>query len=231
MNYFEKTFLYKLYTKRSDPEQVIVLFSLFSMCLVGFRVLYTGNLLFLFLVWNLFLAIVPYFISCRIGRYGHRSSAIGFFLSVLGWLLFIPNSFYIITDLFHLDMNEEMPLWFDLALILSFAWSGLLLGVLSTRQMVKIMAAKMGKHFEGFFILPIMFLNGLGIYVGRYLRFNSWDIVTDPFDLTREMVYLFIHPVRNRIDWSMIVCYSILVGLIYLTFTKLSMVEKEKLVV
>jgi uncharacterized membrane protein len=231
MNYFSKTLVWRIYRKMSDAEQVVILFSLFSVLLVGSRVVYTGNLLFMFLVWNLFLAFVPYVISLYFSRQARHFSTMGFLILSFVWLIFIPNAFYIITDLFHLDMSNEMPMWFDLALILSFAWSGLLLGVLSVRQMVKIMMERCGKNFEWFFTIPVMLLNGLGIYVGRYLRFNSWDIITDPFDLSREMIYLFIHPLRNRIDWSMIVCYSILVGLIYLTFTKLSAGEKERVVI
>lgn len=212
--------LYRIYVNRPESEQMVILCSLFSVFMVGFRIVYTGNLLFIFLIWNLFLAFVPYMISKLLARY-LQCRGVVFFPVVFVWLLFIPNTFYIITDLFHLNMNEDVPLWYDLALILSFVWSGLLLGVLSVREMQKIIAVRLGKSFEAFFVIPVMFLNGLGIYVGRYLRFNSWDIVADPFGLTREMIYLFVHPLRNRIDWSMILCYGVLVGLIYITFNKL----------
>lgn len=138
------------------------------------------------------------------------------------WLLFIPNSFYIITDLFHLDMNADVPLWYDLALLLSFAWSGLLFGILSVREMEKLFESSFNKKFDLLFIISVMALNGFGIYIGRYLRFNSWDIITNPFHLISDIFYLFIHPIRNHFDWSMIVCYTILLTLIYYTMKKLS---------
>lgn len=222
MKYIERSFLFRFYTNRTDAEQVLILSSFFSLALVVWRVIYTGDLLFCFLVWNLFLAFVPYAVSKRMIEYVQGKSKWKFFFYVIIWLLFIPNAFYIITDLFHLDKNEGIPLWYDLALLLSFAWSGLLFGVLSVRQMEKLFESFFNKKFDLFFILPVMFLNGLGVYIGRYLRFNSWDVLTNPFQLMQEMVYLFLHPVRNRFDWSMIICYTLLLTLIYFTIKKLS---------
>jgi uncharacterized membrane protein len=119
-------------------------------------------------------------------------------------------------------MNETVPLWYDLALLLSFAWSGILFGILSVRQMEKLFEKHFSKKFDLLFILPVMALNGFGIYIGRYLRFNSWDVITNPLQLIQDIIYLFIHPLRNRFDWSMIVCYTLLLTLIYYTMKKLS---------
>jgi uncharacterized membrane protein len=114
------------------------------------------------------------------------------------------------------------PFWYDLMLILSFVWNGILLGILSVRQMEKIIAAKWQVKTEVYFIYPVMFLNALGVYIGRYLRFNSWDVVTNPFQLASDIIYLFVHPVQNRFDWSMILCYSLFMTLVYITMKKLS---------
>jgi uncharacterized membrane protein len=140
--------------------------------------------------------------------------------SLIMWLLFIPNTFYIITDLFHLDQNGEVPLWYDLALLLSCAWNGLLFGILSVRTIEKWIERYINKKFDLLFIYPVMVLNAFGVYLGRYLRFNSWDVVTNPFRLMRDIIYLIIHPLRNRYDWSMILCYSVLMTLMYITFKK-----------
>lgn len=221
MKYLQRNFLFRFYFNRTDAEQILILCSLFSVGLMMFRIFYTGHLLFAFLVWNLFLAYVPYALSNRMGCLSIKTKW-KFLVYAFVWLLFIPNAFYIITDLFHLDMNEEVPLWYDLALLLSFAWSGLLFGILSVRQMEKVFEENFNKKFDLLFILPIMALNGFGVYVGRYLRFNSWDVITSPFQLINDIVYLFIHPIRNRFDWSMIICYTMLLTLIYYTMKKLS---------
>lgn len=224
MKYLERNFLFRFYASRTAAEQIVLLSSLFSVALMSFRIVYTGSLLFVFLIWNLFLAYVPYVLSKRMNSYVQGKSKWKFFSVVFIWLLFIPNAFYIITDLFHLDMNQQVPLWYDLALLLSFAWSGLLFGIVSVRQMEKLFETYFNKKFDLLFILPVMALNGFGVYVGRYLRFNSWDVFVNPLQLIGDIVYLFIHPLRNRFDWSMIVCYSVLMTLIYLTIKKLSKV-------
>lgn len=223
MKFLQRIFLIRFYFSRNDAEQILILCSLFSMGLMIFRIIYTGHFLFAFLAWNLFLAFVPYFISGKMSKVPTRSKW-KFILSALVWLLFIPNAFYIITDLFHLDMNKDVPLWYDLVLLLSFAWTGLLFGIVSVRQMEKLFEKNFKKRFDLLFLFPVMALNAFGVYVGRYLRFNSWDVLTNPFQLIQDIVYLFTHPIRNRFDWSMIVCYTILLMLIYYTIKKLSKV-------
>lgn len=214
----------RLMIPANEVSQILTLSAMFSTALVLFRFSYTGDPLFIFLLWNLFLAFVPYAISGWMERKILAKNELMFFISVFIWMLFIPNSFYIITDLFHLPQNERMPFWYDLALLFSFAWCGILLGIVSVRQMEKIFENYFSKKFGLIFIMPVMFLNGIGVYVGRYLRFNSWDIITNPFQLAGDITFLFLHPIQNRLDWSMITCYSLLMTLIYVAVKKLSKV-------
>lgn len=219
---YKNNYLQKFYFQRSEIEKVLILSTLFGTGLSLFRIIYTGRLMFLGLSWNLFLAFIPYWMSCfLLRRNDWIENKWKFSFIAIAWLLFIPNSFYIITDLFHLEQRHYIPLWFDLVLIFSFAWNGLLLGVLSLRQMEKVWQTKWEGN-ELLFIYPVMLLNALGIYIGRYLRYNSWDVISDPFDLSEDIIYLLIHPVRNRFDWSMILCFSVFMTLLYLSFKKLS---------
>jgi uncharacterized membrane protein len=219
---YKNNYLKKIYFQRSEMEKALMLSSVFSIFLAFARVVYTGQLMFLSLIWNLFLAFIPYALTrLLMQRPGWVKNKWKFGAAGFVWLLFIPNSFYIITDLFHLEERAVVPLWFDLALIFSFAWNGLLMGILSVRQMEKLWQSKW-KQNEILFIYPIMLLNAFGIYIGRYLRYNSWDVVSNPFGLSEDIVYLLIHPIRNRFDWSMIICFSIFMTLIYLTIKKLS---------
>jgi uncharacterized membrane protein len=220
--------LQRLYFQKSEVEKILLLSALFSVSLSFTRVLYTGELLFLSLIWNLFLAFVPYAISkSLLQNIPWIENNKKFIIVCITWLLFIPNSFYIITDLFHLEKRPDVPQWFDLALIFSFAWNGLLLGVLSVRQMEKAMEAKFQLRNEWLFVLPVMWLNAFGIYLGRYLRYNSWDVISNPFSLTEDILYLLVHPIRNRFDWSMIFCYAVLMSIIYLSIKKLSITKSE----
>lgn len=208
----------------NEMNRVLLLSALFCVAMVAFRIYFTGDLTFIFLVWNLFLAFIPYAISTWMEKKTVIKNKWTLLIAGLTWLLFIPNSFYIITDLFHLPGNEDAPLWFDLALLFSFAWSGILFGLISVRQVERIFEKYFNPKFDLLFIVPVMLLNGLGIYVGRYLRFNSWDVITNPFQLAEDIIYLFIHPLRNRLDWSMIICYSLLMTLIYMAVKNMSKV-------
>ena len=207
---------------RSEIGRLLIASTCFSCLLVVLRIVHTGKPMFLWLIWNLFLAYVPYLLSSWLTL--RRPTRWRLAIPSVIWLLFIPNSFYILTDLFHLIdcRSPRVPAWFDLSLIFSFAWNGLLLGVLSVRQMEKLARPIIGNYWGGFFVYLVMGLSALGVYAGRYLRFNSWDILTNPFQLTLDMTHLIIHPFRSEQVWGMIACYTILLSFIYQMLKKLS---------
>ena len=111
---FNSVLISRIHSPRSAVVQVLLLSSGFSILLLGARILYTGHVYFLFLAWNLFLAFLPYAFSSRMSRQNLQLSKTRFLFSSIIWLLFIPNAFYILTDLFHLGSGTEVPLWFDL---------------------------------------------------------------------------------------------------------------------
>jgi len=216
----------KIFFLRTEIDRLLALSMIFSIAMTVARTIYSGHLTFLFLIWNLFLAWIPYCISQWL-YYSQRKikSKFVFVAALMVWLVFVPNTFYILTDLYHVgdDYNDfSMPQWFDLAMILSFAWNGLLLGILSVRHIEKIAHEKFRIRHELFFLYPTMWLNALGVYVGRYLRFNSWDLVSNPFHLVRDIADILFHPFSERYATGMIFCFSVLMTLIYLTLKKLS---------
>lgn len=218
-----KTLLKKLEIPSLSLKQWLAVSSLFSCLLVAARIVVTGEITFLFLVWNLFLAFVPYaiseWLSTRVRIMENRAALI---LVLAGWLLFIPNSFYILTDLFHLYDSDDVPKWFDLLLIFSFAWNGLLLGLLSVRKVETILQAVSGRSFSLLFVFTVMWLNAFGVYIGRYMRFNSWDVVSQPFALVSELLNIVIHPFHNKMEWGMIFVYAIFMTLLYVTIKKMA---------
>lgn len=219
----------RIFFMRSETGRLLTLSMFFSCIMVLARIAYTGKLTFVSLIWNLFLACIPYLITqflCSKPQWILKKGIFIFFF--LLWLIFIPNSFYILTDLFHLADRQndyQAPQWYDLALILSFAWNGLLLGILSVRQMEKITQLFISNSNELLFLYPIMWLNALGVYVGRYLRYNSWDVLTDPFQLFRDIANILLHPLAFRYAWGMIFCFSILMTLMYTTLKKISKIS------
>jgi len=213
----------RFYLPKTEIGRVLFLSVCFSAFLLATRMFYTGSPAFIFLGWNLFLAFVPYIISMVMARKRSwvANKAI-FALSFFTWLVFIPNSFYIITDLFHLRHNWSSPIWFDLLLIFSFAWNGLLMWILSIRHMEKLVEGFWGKRHELYFLFPVMWLNALGVFIGRYLRFNSWDVVTNPFGLGIDMGYMITHPITFKNAWGMIFCFSFFMTLLYLSVKRIS---------
>jgi len=203
---------------KTELEYWLYISMLFSVALVVAGSIFSGTIILTFLIWNLFLAFIPYLASGWMQRNTDwNNSRLKFCVAFSVWLLFIPNSFYIVTDLFHLGTFSMIPAWYELAVIFSFAWNGLMLGVVSVRQVEKLINRSSSQRSRLLFIYPIMFLNALGVYIGRYLRLNSWDILTDPFQLFKDISNLAMHPLQYKYAWAMIVCFSFILTLIFLT--------------
>lgn len=208
--------------KRLSFEQWLMLSSGFSCLLLLARMIVTGTGTYLFLPWNLFLAYVPYLITNWITRdISVIENKIKLVLAILVWLLFIPNSFYIITDLFHLVHIDTAPRWFDLLMLFSFAWNGILFGVISMNKVEFIINLHTRKAYSFVFIVLVMWLCAFGIYIGRFLRFNSWDVITDPFSLAIEIMNMLFHPFQNAYAWGMTILYSIFMSFLYISIRKL----------
>ena len=202
----------------SNPVfRILHLSLLFSVSMVLARVFYMGQSYFMFMLWNLFLAYIPFLLSSLfIDRPMLIDKKLLFIPLALLWLVFIPNTFYMITDLFHLNEPHAMPLWFDTLLIVSFSWNGLLLGIISVQQMESVMRIFLGKYTAPIFLYPVFFLNALGVFIGRFLRYNSWDVITDPLGLVKDIVLLVLHPFHFVSAWGMVAGFSTFLLLCYL---------------
>lgn len=181
-----------------------------------FRVLYSHRWAFLFLNWNLFLAFVPWALSSiailNPKIRGRKSSII---LILSAWLLFFPNGPYILTDLFHIRIKSSMPIWFDLVLILSFAWTGLLLGLLSLWDIERILKKRISRKWISVISVVLLFLGSFGVYIGRYLRWNSWDIFRAPFGLFYDISDRVVNPTDHPRTWGMTIAMGIFLNIIY----------------
>lgn len=110
-------------------------------------------------------------------------------LALLGiWLVFFPNSTYLITEFHHLkDDVTRVPFWFDTVVILSLALCGVLLGAFSLLLVQHVLELYMPWALTWALFAGYLFLSNLGIYIGRFMRFNSWDIVANPAGLLRQV--------------------------------------------
>jgi len=168
--------------------------------LLATRVVLTGEFRQLYLVWNLFLAWMPLFFALTTVCLAHTGPQRrwSFFAAATAWLLFFPNAPYILTDLVHLGSKSHSRYWTDLVLILTFALIGLVLGFLSLFLMQRLVARRHGWPAGWLFVGIVAGLSGFGIYAGRFLRWNSWDVVFSPFDLLGDagqwLLALISHP-------------------------------------
>lgn len=203
-----KTFLLR------PVNQLMTLLVLACFALSIFRVEYSGTRHFLFLIWNLFLAGIPYVLVQF--SFFEKSTNKWVFTAMTGlWLLFFPNAPYILTDLFHLSYNSSMPIWFDLVLILLYAWTGLLAGFFSLSRIEQKFNSLFRWKYTGVFSLALVFLSSFGIYLGRYLRFNSWDLFQRPSSLMGQVADRFIHPMDHPRTWGFTVFMGMMLSLFY----------------
>jgi uncharacterized membrane protein len=194
-----------------------------AICILLARVIYSRQFTFLFLIWNLFLAYIPFFLSRtlknnnRLQKPGLLSLSIAF-----TWLIFFPNAPYIITDFFHLYQREGVPLWLDLIIIALFAWNGLIIGFLSLKDMQQMITVKYGKKYGWGITLFVILLGSFGIYVGRYLRYNSWDVFIAPYSLTGDILKIFLHPYQYKSAFGMTFGLAIFLMTSYYNFSRFS---------
>ena len=184
-----------------------------------FRYLYTDTRVFLFLNWNLFLAFIPWGLSSfAVLKPKLRHSRVTMIILLLSWLLFFPNAPYILTDLFHLRSKSSMPVWFDLVLILSFAWTGLLFGLLSLWDIERILKNSIQQRWIPMISVLLLFLGSFGIYVGRYLRWNSWDIIKEPFNIFYDIGDRILNPLNHPGMWGMTIFMGVFLNMVYWSF-------------
>jgi uncharacterized membrane protein len=184
------------------PMMALVFASAVSIVLVMARVVFSKNIHYAFLIWNLLLAWLPLLfalLACdqlkEAGRPGWRFGAF-----TAAWLLFFPNAPYILTDLTHLRvtlrLNEHTLFWVDLSLILTCALTGLVIGFVSLYLMQALVRRRFGTMLSWVFIAAIAALSSFGICVGRFLRFNSWDPVVKPGEMY-ESISSFVLSLAN----------------------------------
>jgi uncharacterized membrane protein len=202
---------------------VLGLSSALSAVLCAFRIWYSDTLGYFFLNWNLLLAWIPLglaFLLWRLQRRTRRPKLL--MLAVFaGWFLFFPNSPYIVSDLIHLSPRNSVPLWFDTIMIFSFAWNGLILGFVSLWLVQQLVTGWLGNAASWLLVAGTLGATGFGIYLGRFERWNSWDILVDPLGLLHDIAIRVANPFDYRRTLGVTVLFAVFLMVAYLTLTLL----------
>jgi uncharacterized membrane protein len=182
-------FITKLFNDDRKTNSVLLLFSVYCLSLLVVRAKFSHSGYLFFLVWNLFLAFLPYFfISCLKSIISLQKSKIKTVFFLFLWLAFLPNSFYILTDFIHLTQSSTRLFWFDIVVYSSYALIGFTFGLLSLIEFETILKRQTTTLLTNIVVPIICFLCGIGIYLGRILRYNSWDILTNPIALLEDLL-------------------------------------------
>jgi uncharacterized membrane protein len=198
-------------------KRTLIFAALIAWCctLLTMRVLRSGSLAYSFLVWNLVLAVVPAAAAMLFVRARSRAVEVTWFVI---WLLFLPNAPYIVTDFVHLHARANVPLWFDIALLLSFAGTGHLLGYSSLADVQTVLACRFGQVASWSAAFIALLLSGFGIYLGRFVRLNSWDAVSNPVALASYIGRGAMNPLAHPRTIAVTFIYGVGLALGYLAY-------------
>jgi uncharacterized membrane protein len=209
----------------------ITLSSLLAICIYAGRVIFSWNwVIYRNLVWNLILAWLPYLFSLlTVWLYQAKPGNWWRLLIPSGlWLIFFPNAPYIITDFFHLVARPPVPLWYDIVLLVAFTWTGRVLGLTSLRAIHLIVDNYLGRFLGWCFATFSLALGGLGIYLGRFARWNSWDLLQQPKQILKDIIMPLINPLSNMRFFGFILIFTALLVVCYITFISTQRIEPSK---
>jgi uncharacterized membrane protein len=190
--------------------------------LVRFRAALTGSAHYTFLIWNLFLAWIPFVIAylTYISSIRRRWLYLIVPASAIVWLIFFPNAPYILTDLQHLSSTGgDAPVWYDVILLIWFVFTGLFLGMVSLFLMQELVRREFGRWFGWGFVLAVAGLTSIGVYMGRFLRWNSWDILGNFSGMAQFTWYYILHPTpRSLLFASLFMSFFLFVYILLYAF-------------
>jgi len=197
--------------------------------LVAARVAYSETRYHTGLIWNLFLAWIPFILAYIAHSISWRRIWLYLVIPVIAilWLIFFPNAPYMLTDLQDLSRRAlGAPLWYDVIIVVWCSWTAMLLGVVSLYLMQDIVLRTFGRWVGWVFVFVISTLSSFGIYLGRFVRLNSWDILQDPAEAAMEILGIVVDPSMRLA--AFILSYTFFFLFVYLLLYSFSHMLQEQ---
>ncbi len=172
---------------------------------------------FAYLIWNLFLAWVPVFFSFRLEHVLQRklwSSWEAILLTVL-WLGFLPNTFYMISDFIHIQEIRRVDLLYDTVMMSSFIFNGVILGFMSLYTVHRLLLQRLKWITSAMVVSAILLVCSFAIYLGRELRWNTWDVLVNPAGILLDVSDRVLHPMLFHQTYTTTVTFFVLLGSLY----------------
>ncbi len=192
----------RLRSSFSDRRLAIVaslaLLTLFALAMLAARMVYTGSRGHAWLAWNLFLAWIPFGLALVIYSRARAGASLQLLLPLGAlWLVFFPNAPYLVTDLKHLGPGGSVPLLYDVLLLSTTAWAGMLLGLTSLFLIHAVARRVMGAMNAWALVVGALAVSSFGIYLGRVQRWNSWDVLVHPYPLADQVASGLLDPLAH----------------------------------
>lgn len=195
----------------------LVVMSLTGVLLLFIRIASSDSTRYSFLIWNLFLAVIApllaWWLVDRLKK--QRWLQPKQILLTIAWLLFLPNSFYLLTDFVHLRETFEASLLYDIVMISSFAISGLIFGYLSIFLVHKALIKRLGQKTSWQIISLVFIACSFAIYLGRFTRWNTWDILLKPAGLLFDVSDRVVNPIAHAETYQITLIFFVLLTSIY----------------
>lgn len=195
----------------------LIISNLVSVLLFVIRVQQAQNIRYWFLLWNLVLAWVPLGLVLLLRERLKSTRWLvwqNVAISIL-WLGFLPNSFYLVSDLIHLKDTGEVSQLFDAVMFMNFIVNGLVAGYASIFLMHRMLLRRLKRvHVHGF-IAFVFLVCSFAIYLGRDLRWNTWDILVNPAGILFDVSERVINPLTHSEVFSITALFSIFLGTVY----------------
>jgi uncharacterized membrane protein len=210
---------------------LLLLASLVSVGLAGARMAYSSSRDYATMIWNLGLAWIPYLFSSLAYMISWSRKRLFLVVPVVAfiWLIFFPNAPYILTDFQHLNTNAaNAPLWYDVLMLIWFAWTGLLLGVVSLHFMQEIVTRAFGRITGWVFTLGVTVLSSIGIFLGRFNRWNSWDLFNDPLHIAHDIWDWLKNPLDHLRVYGFILLFTFLFLFVYIAIHAFGRIMQER---
>jgi uncharacterized membrane protein len=199
--------------------------------LVFARVAYSDSGRHLGLIWNLFLAWIPFMLAYFAHAVSWRRASLYLIIPFIAflWLIFFPNAPYMLTDLQDLARRATgAPLWYDVIIVVWCSWTGMLLGLISLYLMQDIIVRGFGRTAGWLFVFIISGLSSFGVYIGRFVRLNSWDILQNPAETAQEILGIVIDPSRRLAAFTLL--YTFFFLFVFLLLYSFSHMLREQVV-
>lgn len=207
------------------PKQVAILLAL-AIILNIVKIFLFNTTSSVYMFWNIFLAFIPLFITSILLVRTNKNNIIKpfFIIGFILWFLFLPNAPYVMTDFIHLGRIRAVPVMYDVFFFFSSAYVSLLMGLYSLHQMEKMLLLKFPKKVINIVIPIIILFASFGIYLGRFLRFNSWDLFTSHASLLATIWDIFTKGNTYINVYSYTLLFFVFIYTAYISFKSTNLV-------